>query len=59
MFDLTSLSSIDSAGLGMFMVAHNEGAANGWSLVLRGANGHVEALLKLGKFDRILTLQEA
>lgn len=58
-FDLSRLQSVDSSGLGMFMVAHEEGAANGWDLVLKGANGHVDALLKLGKFDKILTLQEA
>jgi anti-anti-sigma factor len=58
-FDLTQLNSIDSSGLGMFMVAHEEGVSNGWELVLKGANEHVNALLKLGKFDKILTLQEA
>jgi anti-anti-sigma factor len=58
-FDLSQLNSIDSAGLGMFVVAHEEGQANGWSLVVRGAKGHVDALMKLGKFDKILTLEEA
>jgi len=58
-FDLTRLKSIDSSGLGMFMVAQEAGAEKGWRLVLKGAQGHVKDLLKLGKFDKILTLQEA
>lgn len=58
-FDLSELRSIDSSGLGMFMVAQEIGAENGWELVLKGAKGHVKALLELGKFDKILKVQEA
>lgn len=57
-FDLSELSSIDSSGLGMFMVAHETAKTNGWSLSLKGPKGHVKALIELGKFDKILEIRE-
>ncbi len=57
-FDLSELHSIDSSGLGMFMVAHETATNNGWSLCLKGPQGHVKALIELGKFDKILEVVE-
>lgn len=58
-FDLSELVSIDSSGLGMFVVAHEEGKNNGWDLALEGACGHVKTLLELGRFSKILEIREA
>ncbi|MGA2126409.1 MAG: STAS domain-containing protein [Xanthobacteraceae bacterium] len=55
--DLSGLAMIDSSGLGMLMIAFQEGKKNGWSLTIRSPQGHVESLLKLAKFDKILTIQ--
>ena len=57
-FDLSDLNSIDSSGLGMFMVAHDTAKTSGWSLCLKAPRGHVKTLLELGKFDRILEVLE-
>lgn len=54
--DISDLGSIDSAGLGMFVVAQQEAQRSGWSLVLKGARGHVKQLLELARFDRLITL---
>ncbi len=58
-FNLEKLVSIDSSGLGMFVVAHEQGKQNGWDLAIEGASGHVKSLLELGKFDKILDIREA
>ncbi|PTW55061.1 anti-anti-sigma factor [Breoghania corrubedonensis] len=56
--DLSELQSIDSSGLGMFMVALETGKENGWSLTLRSPQGHVKALIELGKFDKLLNVEK-
>lgn len=56
--DLSGLVSIDSSGLGMFMVAHETGRSSGWSLTLEKPQGHVKTLLQLGKFDKILKIED-
>lgn len=58
-FDLAGLVSIDSSGLGMFVVAHEHGKASGWDMTLEGAGGHVKTLLELGKFSKIFEIREA
>lgn len=57
-FDLSDLRSIDSSGLGMFMVAHDTATTKGWTLSLKSPQGHVKTLLQLGKFDKILEVLE-
>lgn len=57
-FDLSDLLSIDSSGLGMFMVAAESAQATGWTFSLKSPQGHVKTLLELGKFDKILTIEE-
>lgn len=56
--DISELSAIDSAGLGMFIIAIEAAKTNGWSLLLKGANGQVKQLLQLAKFDKLLTMAE-
>ncbi len=55
--DLSGLASIDSAGLGMFMIALDAAKKGGWSLRLRSPRGQVKSLLELGKFDQLLAIE--
>jgi HptB-dependent secretion and biofilm anti anti-sigma factor len=55
-FDMSELVSIDSAGLGMLMIAHEHAQKNGWALSLHAPQGHVRQLLQLSCFDRIMTI---
>jgi HptB-dependent secretion and biofilm anti anti-sigma factor len=56
-FDLSRLAAVDSAGLGMFMIALNEGKKNGWSLTIKAPQGQVFKLMELAKFDKLLTIE--
>ena len=56
-FDLSGLASIDSAGLGMFVIALDQGKKQGWTLALRSPKGQVKTLLELAKFDKLLTIE--
>lgn len=55
-FDLSGLISVDSAALGMFMVAHDQAVKQGWSMALRAPQDQVNKILKLACFDKILTI---
>lgn len=55
--DLSALVSVDSAGLGMFMIAHEECEKANHQLVLRGATGQVKRMLDLARFDTILRIE--
>jgi anti-anti-sigma factor len=57
-FDVSALNSVDSAGLGMFVIAADTAKKHGWSLVLRGPGGQVKQLLTLARFDKLLTIQD-
>ena len=57
--DLRGLTSVDSAGLGMFMIAHEECEKANTSLVLRGATGQVQRMLELARFETILKIVPA
>lgn len=54
--DMSELSSIDSAGLGMLMIAHEESKKGGWALTLQAPQQHVRKLLQLACMDKILTI---
>ena len=54
--DLSGLASIDSAGLGMFVVARDQAKKNGWSLKVRCPPGQVRTLFELAKFDQLLVM---
>ncbi|MDR3494347.1 MAG: STAS domain-containing protein [Ancalomicrobiaceae bacterium] len=55
-FDLSQLTSVDSSGLGMFIIAAEAAKSGNWHLTLKGATGQVNQLLYLAKFDKLLTL---
>lgn len=56
--DLSELSWIDSAGLGMLILAKETAEKAELDLVLRSPKGHVKSLLELGRFDKIFTIED-
>lgn len=54
-FDLANVGMVDSAGLGMFLIAREQADQDGWILSLRGAQGHVASMLKLTRLSELLT----
>ncbi len=53
-FDLSSVDMVDSAGLGMFLIAREQAETAGWKLSGSGAQGHVASMLKLTKLSDLL-----
>ena len=58
-FDLSDLQSIDSAGLGMLMIAHETSERDDWKLVLSGPKGQVGKMLELTEFDKVMSIVPA
>ncbi|MBF0562480.1 MAG: STAS domain-containing protein [Alphaproteobacteria bacterium] len=57
-FDLSGLEFVDSAGLGMLLIAREAAERKKLQLVLRGAQGQVRRMLDLGRFDALFTIQD-
>jgi len=55
--DLADLDWIDSAGLGMLLLAREAALKDNFQLVLRSPQGNVKSLLKLGRFDTIFDMR--
>lgn len=55
--DLENLDWIDSAGLGMLILAKELAEKEELELVLRSPKGHVKSLLELGRFEKIFTIE--
>ncbi len=55
--DLAKLEWIDSAGLGMLLLAKDAAAKDNFQLVLRSPQGNVKSLLQLGRFDTIFNVR--
>ncbi|MBL4790230.1 MAG: STAS domain-containing protein [Kordiimonadaceae bacterium] len=53
-FDLSGVDMVDSAGLGMFLIAREQSETAGWKLTVSGAQGHVASMLKLTKLSDLL-----
>lgn len=53
-FDVAQMDMIDSSGLGMLMIAHDEAQKAGFELKISNANGPVKQLLKLSRMDQLL-----
>lgn len=53
-FDLSAVDMVDSAGLGMFLIAREQADTAGWKLTVTGAQGHVASMLKLTKLSDLL-----
>ncbi len=55
--DLANLDWIDSAGLGMLLLAKDAAAKHDFQLILRSPKGNVKSLLQLGRFDTIFNVR--
>jgi anti-anti-sigma factor len=56
--DVSGLSAVDSAGLGMFIIAMEAAKKAGRSLSLRSPNPHVRKLIELSKMDRLIQVED-
>jgi anti-anti-sigma factor len=59
LLDLSELEFIDSAGLGMLLIARDKVQGKNGHLVIRGASGQVRKMLDLGRFDTLFTLEDS
>jgi HptB-dependent secretion and biofilm anti anti-sigma factor len=55
--ELSGLTFVDSAGLGMLLIARDEATKANRSVVLRGAQGQVQRMFTLTKFDKLFTVE--
>jgi anti-anti-sigma factor len=55
--ELSQLQFIDSAGLGMLLIARDEASKAGRSLVLSQPQGQVKRMFTVSKFDELFTIQ--
>lgn len=55
--DLSAVDFIDSAGLGMLLIARDVAREHSVRLVLRGAQGQVAAMLENACFDSLFSLE--
>lgn len=55
--NVAGLTSIDSAGLGMFIVAADTAKKAGLSFTLRGPSGHILKLIELSKLDKLIHVE--
>ncbi|WP_169569001.1 STAS domain-containing protein [Sneathiella limimaris] len=56
LIDLSGLESIDSAGLGMLMIARETADKTGAKLQLLKPAGQVKRLLEISEIDKIITI---
>lgn len=56
--ELSGVSQVDSAGLGMIVLINDAAKAGGKSLVLKGASGQVRKLLDISKFDQMMVVED-
>ena len=56
--ELNRLQSIDSAGLGMFLIANEEAQKGDWKLILRSPQGQVKRMLELAKFGDLVAIED-
>jgi polar amino acid transport system substrate-binding protein len=52
-FDLTDCDFIDSAALGMFVIAHDEASSKAVRLSIKGAQGKVKEVMYAARFDSL------
>ena len=56
--DLSALEFVDSAGIGMLLIAREEMANVDKQLVLRAATGQVKRVLTVAQLNKIVTIEE-
>lgn len=57
LFDLTELEFIDSAGLGMLLIARDKVQSMDGNIILKGAHGQVKKMLDLGCFNSLFNIE--
>ncbi len=57
-FDLTECDFIDSAALGMFVIAHDEASTKSIALSIRGVQGKVKEVMYAARFDSLYTFED-
>lgn len=55
--DLAATTALDSAGVGMLLLAHERAKKQGKTVSLSGAQGPVRQVLDVTKIDKIMTIQ--
>ena len=55
--DLSQLKAVDSAGLGMLMIAFETAEKNNLDFSLVSPNGQVKRLLEISEFDKVMTIK--
>ena len=56
-FDLRELDSIDSAGIGMLLIASEEAKKASWTFSVNNPTGHVRRVLELADLSKIVTIR--
>ncbi len=56
--DVSGVDFIDSAGLGMLLLARDEGEKTNAAVVIRGAQGQVKRMLEVARFDTLFKLED-
>lgn len=57
-FNLTDCDFIDSAALGMFVIAHDEASSHGVRLSIKGVQGKVKDVMYAARFDSLYVFEE-
>lgn len=56
--NLSGLLAVDSAGLGMFIIALETAKNAGLRLTLKSPSGHVKNLIELSKMDKLIPVED-
>lgn len=56
--NIAGVDFIDSAGLGMLLLARDEGEKTNTTVTLRGAQGQVRRMLAVARFDTLFRLED-
>ncbi|WLR51857.1 STAS domain-containing protein [Bacillus tianshenii] len=55
--DLTGVTYIDSAGLGVLVAVHKRTKENNRTLIIKGLNGMVKEMFELTRLTKVFTIQ--
>lgn len=56
-FNMEECDFIDSAALGMFVIAHDEASSKSTRLAIKGARSNVKELMYAARFDTLYTFE--
>lgn len=55
-FDLNALNFVDSAALGMFLIAREEAGKNDTEIAIKNINNDVEKMFRISKFNELFNI---